>query len=216
MSRSTILLLPAVASTLLLGACSLSSAPATPSPTVNATVAPTPTPSIAPSPAAMHGEGDEALTDERSFLMHMIPHHEEAVSSAQQFVKRTKNAKLAKIANGIIATQTKEIADMKTWFQDWFKTPYVPSATYEPMMPDFDTMEEVRIDARFMQNMIAHHQDAVTNAREAKAFATRPELKRLLDAIILSQTKEINEFKSMLSAMGEEDHDDTGKAPHDD
>lgn len=164
----------------------------------------------------MHGEEDDALTDDRSFLSHMIPHHEEAVSSAKQFLTRTKNQKLTAIANAIVTVQTKEISDMKAWYKAWFGTEYVSDGKYEAMMPDFGTMEASRVDARFMQNMIAHHQDAVADSREVKALLVHHETKQLADAIILSQTKEINEFKSMLAAIGEDDHDDTGQAPHDD
>lgn len=214
MTYRNLLLIPALASTIVLAACSSNPIPS-PSPTTVATTAPTPVLPSA-SPAAMHGEDSEKITDDRTFILHMIPHHEEAVTSSEQFLKRTKNPKLVTIANGIITAQKKEIADMKTWYKSWFGTDYVADGKYEKMMPDFIAMELSRVDARFMQNMIEHHQAAIEAARAAKPVSTHHETKQLADAIVLAQTKEINEFKSLLAAMGEDDHDDTGEAPHDD
>jgi uncharacterized protein (DUF305 family) len=51
------------------------------------------------------------------------------------------------------------------------------------------------IDAHFIEQMIPHHQDAITMAELAKQRAKRPEIKQLADAIIVAQAGEIDQMK---------------------
>ncbi len=52
------------------------------------------------------------------------------------------------------------------------------------------------IDAHFIEQMIPHHEDAITMARLAEGKATTPEVKKLASDIITSQGKEIDQMKS--------------------
>jgi uncharacterized protein (DUF305 family) len=51
------------------------------------------------------------------------------------------------------------------------------------------------IDAHFIEQMIPHHEDAITMAKLAQTKAQRPEVKELANNIIDSQGKEINQMK---------------------
>ena len=53
-----------------------------------------------------------------------------------------------------------------------------------------------RIDAHFIEQMIPHHEDAITMAKVAQTKAQRPEVKQLAQNIIDSQGKEINQMNS--------------------
>lgn len=52
------------------------------------------------------------------------------------------------------------------------------------------------IDAHFIEQMIPHHEDAITMSELALEKATRPEVKELSTNIISSQSKEITQMKS--------------------
>lgn len=52
------------------------------------------------------------------------------------------------------------------------------------------------IDSHFIEQMIPHHEDAITMAQLAQTKATRPEIKQLAQNIIDSQSKEITNMKS--------------------
>ncbi len=52
------------------------------------------------------------------------------------------------------------------------------------------------LDAHFIEQMIPHHQDAITMARLAETKAKTPEVKQLAKNIISSQGKEIDQMKS--------------------
>lgn len=51
------------------------------------------------------------------------------------------------------------------------------------------------IDAHFIEQMIPHHEDAITMAKLAQEKAQRPEVKQLAESIIFSQGKEIDQMK---------------------
>jgi uncharacterized protein (DUF305 family) len=51
------------------------------------------------------------------------------------------------------------------------------------------------IDAHFIEQMIPHHEDAITMAKLAQTKSQRPEVKELANNIIDSQGKEINQMK---------------------
>ncbi len=57
-------------------------------------------------------------------------------------------------------------------------------------------MRSETIDAHFIEQMIPHHEDAITMAKLAQTKAQRPEVKQLAQNIIDSQGKEINEMKA--------------------
>ena len=50
---------------------------------------------------------------DRDFLEEMIPHHEGAIAMAANILKYTSNKELQKIANQIIANQSKQVKQMK-------------------------------------------------------------------------------------------------------
>jgi len=51
------------------------------------------------------------------------------------------------------------------------------------------------IDMHFIEQMIPHHEDAITMSKSALTKAKRPEVKQLAQSIIDSQTKEIDQMK---------------------
>ncbi|HEY4515339.1 MAG TPA: DUF305 domain-containing protein [Candidatus Paceibacterota bacterium] len=52
------------------------------------------------------------------------------------------------------------------------------------------------IDRHFIEQMIPHHDDAITMAELALEKATKPEIKALASAIITAQTKENNQMRA--------------------
>ena len=53
------------------------------------------------------------------------------------------------------------------------------------------------IDAHFIEQMIPHHEDAITMAKLAQEKARRPEIKTLAQNIINSQSREIDQMKGL-------------------
>lgn len=63
--------------------------------------------------------GDEF---DKAFISEMIVHHEGAVTMAEAALQNAKHPEIKKMAQDIIVTQTKEITQMKDWFEMWYGT----------------------------------------------------------------------------------------------
>jgi uncharacterized protein (DUF305 family) len=50
----------------------------------------------------------------------MIPHHASAILMADRVMMGAPRAKIADLAEGIIAAQAKEIGQMQRWREAWF------------------------------------------------------------------------------------------------
>ncbi|GBD15797.1 hypothetical protein HRbin26_00690 [bacterium HR26] len=57
---------------------------------------------------------------DRAFLEAMIRHHEGAVRMAEQIRSSTQRPELRELADDIIATQQREIEQMRAWLADWY------------------------------------------------------------------------------------------------
>lgn len=55
------------------------------------------------------------------FINAMIPHHEGALTMAQDALSKSKRSEIKKLAQDIITSQQKEIEQMKQWRQAWYK-----------------------------------------------------------------------------------------------
>jgi uncharacterized protein (DUF305 family) len=142
------------------------------------------------------------------FVDSMIPHHQGALVMAQEVLQKSRRPELVKFAQGIIAAQKQEIAQMQTWRKQWY-----PKAAATPMMWHSEMNHEMamtaehkqsmmmsmslgkadaQFDRRFLDAMMPHHQGAVTMAKDSLQKSTRPELKKLSQNIIASQQSEID------------------------
>jgi uncharacterized protein (DUF305 family) len=62
--------------------------------------------------------GDEPF-DQR-FIQAMIPHHEGAITMAQDALQNAEHQEIKDLAEEIITAQEAEIAQMRQWLQDWY------------------------------------------------------------------------------------------------
>jgi uncharacterized protein (DUF305 family) len=106
---------------------------------------------------------------------------------------------------------------METWYQQWFNQP-VPALSTQGMMGmgqghgmmgmgqgmmamDLKTLETAtNFDQEFIRQMIPHHQMAVMMASNLKTNTNRPEMDKLMDDIIRSQSAEIKQMKQWYKA----------------
>ncbi len=191
------------------------------------TSAPTSTsaPSTAASPASdaaqgampgmNHGAMDMSLGPKDEFfdlrfIDGMTPHHEGAVVMAEEALEKSKRPEIRQLAQAIIAAQTTEISQMKSWRTAWYPqaddTPMMYSTEMGHMMPmsadrrdsmmmsgDLGAADE-QFDLRFINAMVPHHQGALIMAQEALENSDRPEIQQLATAILSSQQAEIDQM----------------------
>ena len=138
------------------------------------------------------------LQNDKAFMQHMKPHHEEAIEAAQIIVEKSQNAELKALAQSIIDAQTAEIAQMDAWSQAWYGEPLV-SADYMPMMRDLSELSGRELDTSFMKDMREHHGMAIDMAKDIQDIAEHQEIKDMAANIIATQSAEIDQMDAWLA-----------------
>jgi uncharacterized protein (DUF305 family) len=142
------------------------------------------------------------------FIDSMIHHHEGAIQMANMVLGKTQRPELKQFAQKIIDDQSKEIVQMKQWREQWYAGK--PSALNMEMpgmvggmkimnsehMKEMDSMPPNHFDNHFLNMMTAHHEGAVTMAKDALKKAEHPEIKTLSEQIIKAQQAEIEQMKA--------------------
>lgn len=158
------------------------------------------------------GDGHEAASPslpaagdvpfDRAFIDGMVPHHEEAIAMAKEAkTAGLSEPELVKIADAIIATQQKEIDQMRSWRENWFGSPDIDPDGADALglsmddmgmqhdAADLSTADDV--DATFAAMMIDHHNGAIAMAQLARTKGQHAEVRELADAIIEAQEREV-------------------------
>lgn len=148
-----------------------------------------------------------------SYLVNMIPHHQGAVDSSKMMLGMSKDKKIQAIAQNIITSQEKEIAEFTALVETLKKEK--KAAPKAADLKKFDTeakasmdkmMEEMSavapsgdINKDFLSGMISHHMGAVVSSKQILKQTTDPRIKKIAETIIAAQEKEIKEFKQLIS-----------------
>lgn len=164
--------------------------------------------------------GSSSSQIDAHFIEQMIPHHQDAVTMSELAFVKSTHPEIKTLAKNIIEAQTKEIISMKSWYQDWFgqvvpantqtmnihgMNPQTNSIHMGMMGNDTDIQDltnSSNFDKTFIEQMIPHHQMAIMMANMLKVSTSRPEMKKLAEDIISSQTKEISQMRQMYTDWG--------------
>lgn len=160
-------------------------------------------------PGFMMGPGRRVQTtinSEYEFLVHMIPHHEEAVSTARTLQENTERQELKEFAEEIIVTQTEEIEQMKAWLEERYPQKD-RDYDYQPMMRDFTDLEGEEAERVFLEDMIFHHMQAVMTSQQllSRGLAEQEEVAALAENIINTQREEIFMMRDWLASWYEDE-----------
>ncbi|WP_369275775.1 DUF305 domain-containing protein [Streptomyces sp. R11] len=162
--------------------------------------------SASASASASQGQHNAADT---AFAQGMIPHHRQAVEMADLAPSRAQSAEVKKLAEQIKKAQDPEIKALSGWLTSWGEK--VPaegamdhSAHGTGGMMTAEEMDQLKkasgkaFDTAFMEMMIKHHEGAVAMAKTEKTEGAFPDAKKMADAIITSQTAEIQKMNKLL------------------
>lgn len=141
------------------------------------------------------------IGSEADFIAGMIPHHREAVDSARQVLERTERPEMRDLAQRVIEVQTEEIALLEGWLAAWYPA-VAPDSAYEPMMRDLAGMSPGEADRTFLEDMLRHHEMAITMAQAylEGSFEKRPEVTALAQEIVTVQHEENARMRAWLAA----------------
>lgn len=160
------------------------------------------TPTSIPASAAFNGA-------DVTFAQQMIVHHQQAVRMAELAPSRAADPEVKALAAAIKAAQQPEIDQMTGWLTTW-KQP--TSATHDmgngmPGMMSGQDMSGLAattgsaFDKEFVRLMIAHHQGAVTMARDIAKNGSHPDVRRLAATIEQAQTAEIAQMHKIAARL---------------
>lgn len=154
------------------------------------------------------------LTDSisRNFIVQMIPHHQAAIEMSHNILNDTTDKALQEIASGIIEEQTKSIQNMcsimeccgrctneqQALCQYQCKMRQIMQAMFCKMSCACATNQN---NCNFMREMIPHHEGAIEMSQLTLSFDICPELKPILQAIIVSQEKGVMEMKRLMRCL---------------
>lgn len=144
-----------------------------------------------------------------NFIMQMIPHHQAAIEMSYNILRFTTDLCVQEIAQRIIREQTQSIENMCAVREACGQICNTPRdvclyrrRTQQIMETMFRGMEHActtnQINQDFMREMIPHHRGAVEMSENALRYPICPELKPILEAIIVSQKRGIRQMQSLL------------------
>ena len=143
--------------------------------------------------------GTFSFSSEYEFLMHMIPHHEEAVSNARILKANTEREEMEQFAETIIRTQSEEIEQMEAMIDKWYSEKDL-NIDYQPMMRDFENLTGEELNRAFLEDMIVHHMEAVMMSQQliSQGLAEHEEMALLANDIRNNQRDEIRMMRVWL------------------
>lgn len=134
------------------------------------------------------------------FIDTMTAHHQGAIEMARPAATKAQHSELKELARQIIEDQEREVAEMRRYREQWFVgRPPAVNMEMPGMLDSMKGMDMTKMNAAtgnefdlmFIDMMTPHHVGAVVMAKEALIKAEHAEIKRLAQAIIAAQEKEI-------------------------
>lgn len=156
----------------------------------------------------MHqNDSSEFSSNDVMFAQMMIPHHQQAVDMGTLAESRASDAEVKSLAAQIKAEQAPEIQQMKAWLESANAGMHMGhDMGMDGMLSDeeiatLENSSSLAFDRLFVQGMISHHEGAIEMAQMVLNSAN-VEAKALGEAIVESQTKQIEELRAILKRLG--------------
>ena len=143
------------------------------------------------------------IMSERDFIEHMIPHHAEAVTASSELLTAggAVTPALRTLAEAILTDQSREIEQMKQWYENWYGETYEDKGDYLPMMRPVSLLKKDDMARVYATDMIAHHQAAILSAEAVLDVSPRAEIANLARGIIETQKLEISLLEEVLANL---------------
>ncbi|MFG1953083.1 DUF305 domain-containing protein [Micromonospora sp. NPDC048830] len=155
------------------------------------------------------------------FAQMMVPHHQQAVEMAELAETRAADAEVKGLAAQIKGAQDPEIATLTGWLAAWGRPlpaagsghghghGAAPSPTAHDMpgmmseadMTSLASATGTDFDRRFLTMMIAHHEGAISMAKDELAKGANADAKALAQRIATSQQAEIDAMNKILARL---------------
>nr|WP_164234060.1 DUF305 domain-containing protein [Microbacterium hydrocarbonoxydans] len=142
------------------------------------------------------------------FAAMMIVHHQQAVDMSDLVLgKEGIDPRVVDLAERIKAAQAPEIDKMQGWLDDWgVDAPEGGMHRGDGMMTEDDlaaleAASGAEASRLFLEQMIVHHEGAITMAETEIADGKHPDAVALAEDIVAAQGEEIAEMKEILATL---------------
>ncbi|GAB3850269.1 DUF305 domain-containing protein [Nesterenkonia populi] len=171
------------------------------------------------SPAGEHDQHTPEATDAQfneadvEYVSGMIVHHQQAVEMSDLLLEEDDaDPDAAALAEDIRAAQQPEIDEMETWLAAWGHETSDEDehrehgASHEGMMSEGDleqleTASGEEASRLFLEQMIIHHEGAVSMAEDHLENGESPDALELSENVISEQSAEISQMQEMLEDL---------------
>ena len=147
-----------------------------------------------------------------NFIRCMIPHHQAAIYMCENLLNYTRYQPLQKIAQDIIQMQTRGIEQMKEIERTTYgfnNTPRDVNNYIERYLEITKNMIErmknsprcVSINLNFVNEMIPHHEGAISMCENLLQYYIDPRLKMVADSIIKEQSEGVRQLKEVQRSL---------------
>lgn len=134
------------------------------------------------------------------FIDNMSMHHEDAITMALDALYKTERGEIRQLSQDIISSQSREIAQLQEWRQDWYPNAGTARNMDSGMMSMDLGPADAQYDLRFINNMSMHHQGAIEMAEDALNKSERDKIEQLSQEIIAAQTREFAQLEEWQQA----------------
>jgi uncharacterized protein (DUF305 family) len=125
----------------------------------------------------------------------MIAHHRGAMLVAEQ-AKISERSEVANLAKDILSNEPKAIAELYAWKKAWYND---TRPVQDPVVPRLGSYD-ANFDSRFLNAVIAHHQNGILMTKEIRTKSSRPEVLNNADAVEDFLTKGVTMLKDWRTA----------------
>ena len=141
---------------------------------------------------------------DHDFLRMMSNHHQGLISIVHMTMDRKDASGAVADAKKLDDAQDKEVDEMVTMLEKDYKDPYEPKIMpeHQAMVDDLKTKAGKSYEVGFYENIIKHHEEAITMIDEYLPTAKSEGVKQMAAEMKTAQSHEITDFKAKVAKLG--------------
>ena len=203
-SRSTLTAAAAILAVTLTAACAKSGDKADTDAKDSAAAAAAPMDTGMAGMSGMSGMAGMTGNADQDFLRMMTDHHKGLIVMAHMTKDRKEGGTAVADATKLDVAQDAELDHMVTMLEKDFKDAYSPkvSPAHQAMADALKSKTGKEYDRTFYQNVIKHHQEAITMVDGYLPNAKNAMLKQMAEKMKADQTREIADYQRKVASLG--------------
>ncbi|OGF99987.1 DUF305 domain-containing protein [Candidatus Gottesmanbacteria bacterium RBG_13_37_7] len=125
------------------------------------------------------------------YINQMATHHKGAILLANQIGNKSQRVEIKNLIAEIQTSEPKLIDELYAWKKQWYNDNRVIK---DPIVPNLGDLDE-KTDLRFLNALIAHHEEGIKMTKEIKVKSSRKEILNNADTVEQFLTKSLVTLK---------------------